>query len=238
MPHSNEDFRVRGKHKSHYWWRFGAVGITVLAFAYCAALATVFILGQNLPDEPSRSNSPAVVVVFYDDLPLVRQGRVRAAAARIAQGAASHLIAVGGWRPERRYNGASLMATEALAMGVAPESLRHDAQSNDSVSNLRSAAALSQDFGDATLELVSDRYHLVRLKLLATWTIPGRDIKLVPAAIDLGPAETLRRLHHELLAYASLLLPRWFVEFYLSRTRMAAAYSAPHSGLACRSLPI
>lgn len=203
--------------------RIANYALAAVALTYCAALATVFILGQSLPDEPAAANAPVVAVVFYDNAAPMRQARVRAASARVTKYYANRLIAVGGWRPERGYNGAAVMASEALAMGVASEYLRHDTQSNDSVSNLRSAAALSQDFADATLELISDRYHLVRLGLLAKQILPGREITLVPASINMGPGETLWRLHHEVLAYTTLLLPRSWTEFYLAHTRTAAA---------------
>ena len=220
--------RDRRMHRS---LRAGAYGLAAVALIYCAALAVVFILGQSLPDEPAAARLPAVAIVFYDNATSMRQARVRAASARVTKYYANRLIAVGGWRPERGYNGAAVMASEALAMGVASEYLRHDTQSNDSVSNLRSAAALSQDFADATLELISDRYHLVRLGLLAKQILPGREITLVPASINMGPGETLWRLHHEVLAYASLLLPRSWTEFYLAHTRTAAATVPLNAGL-------
>ena len=196
-----------------------ACALAALALTYGVALSVVFILGQRLPDEPVVASSAAAAVVFYDDSPIMRKARVRTAAARITQNHALRLIAVGGWRPERGYNGAALMASEARALGVGSEMLRHDAQSNDSISNLRSAATLAQDLEGATLELVSDRYHLVRLRLLAKMALPGKPIALVPAAIELGAGETLRRLHHEVLAYISLLLPRSWTESYLAMFR-------------------
>ena len=213
------EVRTTQAHRIGRWPLAVACALAALALTHGAALAVVFMLGQRLPDEPAVASSPAAAVVFYDDTPIMRQARVRTAAARITKNHAIRLIAVGGWRPERGYNGAALMASEARALGVESEKLRHDAQSNDSISNLRSAATLAQDLEGATLELVSDRYHLVRLRLLAKVELPGHPIGLVPAVIELSSGETLRRLHHEVLAYITLLLPRSWTESYLALSR-------------------
>jgi uncharacterized SAM-binding protein YcdF (DUF218 family) len=158
-------------------------------------------------------------IVFYDDCDTARLARVARGVERLKAGAIDGLVMVGGWRPARSYVGSQVMADEALALGVPAARLRHDANSNDTWSNLRNALRVLQGESPASLELVSDRLHLARITLLLRSLAVEHSVRLVATAEDGSGWRYFARLNHELAAYLFLLLPRGPAEALLVRLR-------------------
>lgn len=173
---------------------------------------------------PARADAGRVVAVaFYDDRPVFRRLRTMTAVRLLETGQADFLVTVGGWRPGRGYLGARDMRDDALASGVRPEQVAHDARSNDSVSNLVGAhVAIRQAVGQpSAVILVSDRYHLLRLSLLAGDAGLTAPLRFQATPDGLGALARLERLNYEALAYLSMLLPKEVVSAAIARLRLA-----------------
>lgn len=208
--------------------------ITIALLGYGGGLAWIEFSSWAFAAQPkvaARAEAgPVVAVAFYDDRPKFRRLRTMTGVRLLQTREADFLVTVGGWRPGRGYLGARDMRDDALANGIQPAQVAHDRGSNDSVSNLAAAnVTIRQAIGQpAAIILVSDRYHLLRLALLARDAGLTAPLRFQATPDDLGALARLKRLNYEALAYLSLLLPKEVASAAITRLRMAGPAS-PHA---------
>lgn len=190
--------------------------------AYAAAAGAIVALAAHFVRDPAGLPQPAAAVVFYDDTPAQRKARVAYAVERFRAGDVQYLVMAGGWRPGRGgYQGAREMVEDALGMGVPLAALRHDAGSNDTVSNLRQAMALMPDLGVRAVVMISDRFHIPRIASLARPFCEDIACRFWPAPVPMTWWVWFVRINHELAAQAVRVLPRGLLERWLDDRRHA-----------------
>lgn len=209
------------------WFTWIAV---VLAVIYSAALCALYVAADRIPQSaPDLKEVLAqrgcmaettAIVVFYTGLAGERHARTREAFNLLKVGVAQFVIAVGGYRPKESQPYGSLKVVGMLEdMGVPREQLAFDKNSNDTVSNLDSARTLALNNNASCVVLVSHKLHLVRIGMLSKQRFADMAVFLHGHA----EPETLRRylylLHYEMIAYATLMLPRSWVRTIVETLR-------------------
>ena len=196
--------------------------------AYGLVLSAIDFYGRwfdaNMSSYSKLENNNKILMgfVFYDDNEEQRYERLLRSVALFQKGHVAHLVMVGGWRPERNgYHGAQNMVSKAHQMGVPLEQLHADQGSNDTISNLEQGMQIAGVLKADHIVFISDRLHLARIALLTRKTCHIMACSFSSSPLVLSPIAYLARLHHELTAYASLLLPRKVVEMWLSWRRQA-----------------
>lgn len=132
--------------------------------------------------------------------------RVRAAAALYRDARIQTVVLSGGKGDRDRPSEASVMRRVALLQGIAPEDILLEEQSTSTLENLVFSYPLLQ--GCQSVMLVSDRYHLARIELLAR-LIGWRNVSAVGAGEDPPLPTLLRSIAREtvgILYYSSALL--------------------------------
>lgn len=208
------------------------IGIGLLLYMLCLASIQIWVSVMGV-HQSTAEQSPrmGVGIVFFDDTAEMRQARIAKAVQRLQDGSLSKLIMVGGWRPASGYLGSLDMVEEAAMLGAGRNLLEHDSGSNDTWSNLENALALIPDTETARIELISDGLHLARVEFIL-WRLGFKgSADFVSCPVVETSFSYFVRLNHELLGYASLIIPRDLATEILGHLRArtnAAGTSSNH----------
>lgn len=145
------------------------------------------------------------VVVFFTPELRDLDERVQTAAEVYGRHGRRPVICVGGSRPRRNYFGSEVMAADLQKRGVAAADLLTERLSFDTAGNAAASLRLSPD--PNTLILVTDVLHLFRLQRLKASLFPSTTIVAYPTRGHAGAATAWWRVHYELIAYGSELVP-------------------------------
>ncbi len=180
---------------------------SVLLFALSGSYVLMHIGGSEFPSGDCAIVFGAGVRRNGSPSPAVER-RVRAAADLYRDGRVQRVLLSGGKGDIDRPSEASVMRRVALTQGIAPEDLVLEEQSTSTLENLMFSYPLLQ--GCQRVMLVSDRYHLARIELLAR-LIGWRNVSAVGAGEDPPLPTLLRSIAREIvgiLYYGSALLVR------------------------------
>lgn len=211
-------------------------GIGLLAYVLCLVVIQIRVCMLVTDQSTSEQGSGmAVGVVFFDDSPEMRHARVAMAVARLRAGSVSRLIMVGGSRPASGYLGSLDMVQEAVMLGAGENQLQHDSRSNDTWSNLESALKMLPGAGTARIELISDALHLARVEFIL-WRLGFKgSADFVPCPVKETTFSYFGRMNHELLGYASLIVPRDLATKILGQLR--ARTNSPAAASSMQPIP-
>lgn len=154
---------------------------------------------------PDKIPPGVPVVVFYTPERLDLDDRVQTAAEVYARHDRRPVICVGGSRPSRNFFGAEEMAADLKKRGVVTADVLTERTSFDTVGNAAAARGLSAN--SKTLILVTDALHLFRIERFKASLFPSTTLIAYPTAGDVGPATAWWRVHYEMVAYGSELVP-------------------------------
>ncbi len=119
----------------------------------------------------------------------------------------SLVFLLGGARPFRNYFGSEEMAQSFRRFGVGQERLRSERNSHDTRTNVAALASLAKANGAARVILVSDPFHLVRIR----HEIARLNLEFALADLATGQDASWRHVVwrgcYEAMAWASLALP-------------------------------
>jgi uncharacterized SAM-binding protein YcdF (DUF218 family) len=129
-----------------------------------------------------RSKADVVLVLGaaqYDGTPSpIFQARLRHAKDLYDQGVAPYIVTIGGNKPGDTYTEATAAARWLVERGVPEDHVIAVGKGSDTLGSLRAAAELIHDRGWRTAVLVSDPWHSLRARTMATdvgldaWTSP------------------------------------------------------------------
>lgn len=186
-----------------------------LLLIYFFAILTIIVLARTTQsgEEPALASLSGRVIgiVFYDDKGSSRAARVERGVERLRVENNYHLMFVGGWRPSCNYIGSERMKRMAVSLGADPERLWNDLSSNDTFSNIRSVLTMLPK-QVAGIEVISDSFHLLRIRMIFRKLGYSGPIRYVPAEQPGDFASVLSRANHEFFGYLALFVPRGFSE--------------------------
>lgn len=145
------------------------------------------------------------LVVFFTPELRDLDERVQTAAEVYGHHGRRPVICVGGSRPHRNFFGSEIMAADLQKRGVAAGDLLTERHSFDTVGNAAASLRLAQDA--KTMILVTDVLHLFRILRSRTSLYPSTTIVAYPTRSRAGAATAWWRVHYELAAYGSELVP-------------------------------
>jgi uncharacterized SAM-binding protein YcdF (DUF218 family) len=157
------------------WNLLALVG--VMAICYSAGLL-LLIYAQSGQDEAAPADAIVVLgTAQWNGRPSpVLRARLDHAIGLYQQGLAPLLITTGGNGPDQRFSEGGVGQAYAAARGVPEEALLAEEEGETSWESLRHAAELLHARGLRRIVLVSDPFHMMRLKLMA------RELGLEPYA--------------------------------------------------------
>lgn len=152
-------------------WRLAVrvvlAGLVVLVGYY---LVTLFQVWRAAEDD-DRSTTQAIIVLGaaqYDGRPsAVFEARLEHAAALWKAGVAPRIVVTGGGQPGDRFTEAGAGAAYLHHLGVPGEVIERETTSRSSWESLAASARFLQDQGVRRVTLVSDPFHMLRLRLIA-----------------------------------------------------------------------
>lgn len=195
----------------------GAFAVLLALYAAGAVLVLGRAAGMQAPALDGKT--PAAGIVFYT--PDTRQMAARLdAAARLWHGHRPAVIAVvGGARPKRDYFGSPLAADMLVGRGVPRDRVMSERRSDDSLSNVAAARELVGDGRGGVIVLVSDRFHLLRLRSLAGRAFPGAQLEVWPSERDWTARAVLHDVHWEIAGWLLQVLPEGWRRTLVGATR-------------------
>lgn len=183
----------------------GACAILLALYAACVALVLGLAAGMRSPS--LEGTAPAAGIVFYTSDAQQMAARLDAAA-RLWHAARPAVIAVvGGARPRRDYFGAPLAADMLVRRGVPRDRVLSERRSDDSISNVAAARELIGDGRGGVIVLVSDRFHLLRLRSLVGRAFPGARIEIWPSERSWATTAVWHDVHWEIAGWLLQLVP-------------------------------
>lgn len=142
------------------------VGLILLAF-YLVTLVQVW----RAADSDDRERSEAIIVLGaaqYDGRPTeVFKARLDHAAALWHAGVAPTIVVTGGKQPGDRFTEAGAGADYLHALGVPDEAILRETTGKSSWESLAASARFLQERGIDEVTLVSDPFHMLRIRLIA-----------------------------------------------------------------------
>lgn len=147
--------------------RLGAATIGVAAAAWVVAVTAVYAYGRR--DHARRADAIVVLgAAQYDGRPSpVLQARLDHAVRLYEQGVASTLIMTGGTGPGDTVSEAVVSRRYATRAGVPESAILTERAGERSVQSIEAVARLMDARGLRSAVLVSDPFHMLRLRLLA-----------------------------------------------------------------------
>ena len=183
-----------------------------LAAAFCLASVALWRLGPDAPNPVIArvlcgTDDSAAIAVFFSDDPADRQSRISVAIEAARECPDSLILLIGGARPGRNYYGAEAMSGELQIAGIPKARLRAERASYDTASNVSELARLADADGISRLILVSDPFHLLRIRHY--FARSSRNYELSAAASGAAAAwpHIVWRAAYESCAWAGMLLP-------------------------------
>ena len=142
------------------------VGLLMVAY-YLATLFQVW----RAAEEDDRSRTQAIIVLGaaqYDGRPTdVFKARLDHAFELWKTGVAPTIVVTGGGQPGDRFTEASAGAAYLHELGVPDTAIQRETTSRNSWESLTASARFLQDEGITRITLVSDPFHMLRLRLIA-----------------------------------------------------------------------
>jgi len=142
------------------------VGLLLVAYY----LVTLFQVWRAAEDD-DRSKTQAIIVLGaaqYDGRPTdVFKARLDHAHELWKAGVAPTIVVTGGGQPGDRYTEAGAGAEYLHALGVPDTAIQRETTSRSSWESLTASARFLQDEGITRVTLVSDPFHMLRLRLIA-----------------------------------------------------------------------
>jgi len=164
--------RVRREPRPRAPWPVRLVRGTVKLLIFLVAcwmllVAAIHLFGRR--DEARRSDAIVVLgAAQYDGRPSpVLQARLDHAIGLYRRGIAPTLIMTGGTAPGDTVSEAEVGKRYAVRHGVPAGAILTERSGMTTLESIRAVSALMKDRGDTTAVLVSDPFHMLRLKLLA-----------------------------------------------------------------------
>lgn len=155
------------------WLTWKLVRRVVLVFGVILVgfyLVTLFQVWRAADDD-DRSRTQAIIVLGaaqYDGRPTdVFRARLDHAAALWRQGIAPKIVVTGGKQPGDRFTEAEAGAAYLHQLGVPDDAILRETTSRSSWESLAASARFLQTNGVKKITLVSDPFHMLRLKLIA-----------------------------------------------------------------------
>jgi uncharacterized SAM-binding protein YcdF (DUF218 family) len=191
---------------------FGAALLVALVFVVVAALALGFLIKRQAGRDEARPSDAIVVLgaAQWDGRPSpVLQSRLDHAYDLYAAGFAPKMIVTGGVGIGDNYSEGEVARRYLLAKGVPAGAVLTENRGRDSFESMAGATALMQRNGWHSALLVSDPFHMYRLKRMAgdlgvqAVTSPTRTSPIRP-----GSDEERRYMVREVASVANYLLFR------------------------------
>lgn len=183
------------------------LGIGLVAvFGWCLALLSVFIFGQR--DEARRADAVVVLgAAQYDGRPSpVLKARLDHALELYQAGLAEHMIFTGGVGVGDTVSEAMVGQRYAVRNGVPEGRILIEQSGLSSEASMRSVAALMRSNGLSSAILVSDPFHMFRLRLLARqFSITASSSPTRTSPINPQTTEGWRHLLRETVILPTLL---------------------------------
>jgi uncharacterized SAM-binding protein YcdF (DUF218 family) len=173
-------------------WRIALRAIVLLAFAAWAASAGLVLLWSTRDDAHPAHAIVVLGAAQYVGRPSpVLRARLDHAIALFKKGLAPRLILTGGSGPGDTTSEAAVSRRYAIKHGVPDSAISVETEGHTSSESLRSAAGIMRARGLASAILVSDPFHMLRLRILArrfgitpyTSPTPTSPISANPAAV-------------------------------------------------------
>lgn len=147
--------------------RVGLVVVVLLVGYYLVTLVQVW----RTAEEDDRSRTQAIIVLGaaqYDGRPTeVFRARLDHAAALWKAGVAPRIVVTGGSQPGDRFTEAGAGAEYLHGLGVPDEAILRETTSRTSWESLAASARFLQAQGVERVTLVSDPFHMLRLRSIA-----------------------------------------------------------------------
>jgi uncharacterized SAM-binding protein YcdF (DUF218 family) len=159
--------RVRRRRRLR-WILLSLVGVLLLAAAYY--LVTLFQVWRTADADQSRPVDAIVVLgaAQYDGRPAaVLSARLDHVVDLYKNGLASTVVVTGGKQPADRFTEAAASARYLEARGVPASAILEETTGRNSYDSLQHAAQLLQARNKHSVLLVSDPYHMMRIKGIA-----------------------------------------------------------------------
>jgi uncharacterized SAM-binding protein YcdF (DUF218 family) len=178
------------------------LGVAAVVIVCLSAAATTVRIWQQ-GDQDERRPADAIVVLGaaqYDGRPSpVFEARLAHAVALFHQGLASVFVVTGGRIPGDRTTEAAVARQYAIAHGVPAEAIIGEDQARNTLTSMRSVAALLQERGLHSALFVSDPTHMLRvLRMAADLGIEGYGSPTTTSPTMADPVSELQATVHEL----------------------------------------
>jgi len=177
------------------------------AFGWCLAVLSIYLFGQR--DEAAPADAIVVLgAAQYDGRPSpVLKARLDHAIDLYEQGYADHLILTGGVGVGDTVSEAEVGRRYAVRQGVDPKSILLERGGLSTGESMDAVVRLMRQNGLSTAILVSDPFHMLRLRLLAARLgLPAYSSPTRTSPIYVGSNEEWRHILRESLILPSLLL--------------------------------
>lgn len=183
-------------------WRLGALAVAVAACCY-VAVTFVQVVRASTRDEARPADAIVVLgAAQYDGRPSpVLEARLAHALALWQQGLAPLVVVTGGKQPGDRFTEAAAAAGWLTRRGVPDEQVLREVQGSNSWESLAAAARILRDRAAERVVLVSDGFHAMRIKGIASEVGLEAYVSPVPDSPIAGAAR-LRALGRETGAVA------------------------------------
>jgi vancomycin permeability regulator SanA len=178
--------------RDHRWTRLCTAMVVVPALGCCGVL---FPLAQEgFFGKTSYARSVQTAVVFGAQVhrdghsSIVLADRVRTAAQLYHAGLAQRLIMSGGQGADEPFNETSIMRSMAIAFGVPASAISVDPAGVNTDATVRDTVPMLREGSDGPVAVVSDFFHLPRIKL--AYQRAGVDVLTVPSRARRIPQTT------------------------------------------------
>jgi uncharacterized SAM-binding protein YcdF (DUF218 family) len=169
------------------------------------AVTLAWLTANQLFERPRELIAGAPLIVFFTPVAHDFEARISAASEAYRRHGRRPVVAVGGSRPSRNYYGSEALGKALVRLGVDPRDIVTERISFDTSGNIDAAIRLAGP--ERPLVLVTDRLHLLRIRWLMSALRPDIEVVLYPADSAVRPFELWWRLHYEVIAWSSMLLP-------------------------------
>lgn len=171
----------------------------------------------------------AAVLFWADNASLEKESlrRILHVKSLYDSGLISHIICVGGSRPQKNFCGSQAMRQELARLGVPPRRIMEECRSYDSIGNWQQALRLITRHHFHRVVLVSNSLHLLRLRRIVENRPNDLQIGYAPYPFESAKPpvcfpEIYFKVHREWLAYAFYtLLPTAAYRYLVSSIRQS-----------------
>jgi len=212
-----------------------SIGIIILALDILLSLAYVGFANNGYKSNP-QEQAESVIVLFHDfnggtGISDETIRRCRYARHLFLENRLKQIVCSGGLRQEAKKVGAALMAQWLSRHGISRHSILIEANSCDTMANIRNSQKLLRQKGYRSAFVVSSATHIRRLSYLISQETVSRDVALFMAPYPRRPARPksiwlndVYQANYEWIAYGlHFLLPRSIYYRIIHATRDCTA---------------